>query len=160
MADKIAVLRAGKLEQFGVPLDLYNRPANLFVAGFIGSPKMNFFAGEVTSDAAPSLKIATGELIPLPQTGFAYRPGQKVTLGIRPNHVQAGGEGALTMSVRTAEQLGGESYLYGTLGDGTRVTLHLSGQTSTSADEVIRLSAPLEHIHLFDTTSGLTLRQD
>ena len=160
MADKIAVLRAGKLEQFGVPLDLYNRPANLFVAGFIGSPKMNFFAGEVTSDATPALKIATGELIPLPQTGFAYKPGQKVTLGVRPNHVEPGEGGALTMSVRTAEQLGGESYLYGNLGDGTSVTLHLSGQTSTSAGEVIRLSAPLQHVHLFDTTSGLTLRQD
>ncbi|MGG2473835.1 sugar ABC transporter ATP-binding protein, partial [Rhizobium sp. BR5] len=65
--------------------------------------------------------------------------------------------GALTMSVRTAEQLGGESYLYGSLGDGTPVTLHLSGQTSTSAGEVIRMSAPLQHVHLFDTKSGLTL---
>ena len=160
MADKIAVLRAGKLEQFGVPLDLYNRPANLFVAGFIGSPKMNFFAGEVISGSTPLLKIATGELIPLPQTGFSYAPGQKVTLGIRPNHVKHGSEGPLTMSVRTAEQLGGESYLYGNLGDGTPVTLHLSGQTSTAAGEVIRMAAPLEHVHLFDTTSGLTLKQD
>ncbi|WP_427929004.1 ABC transporter ATP-binding protein [Agrobacterium cavarae] len=160
MADKIAVLRAGKLEQFGVPLDLYNRPANLFVAGFIGSPKMNFFAGEVISVPTPQLKIATGELIPLPQTGFSYAPGQKVTLGIRPNHVKHGSEGPLTMSVRTAEQLGGESYLYGNLGDGTPVTLHLSGQTSTAAGEVIRMAAPLEHVHLFDTTSGLTLKQD
>jgi multiple sugar transport system ATP-binding protein len=160
MADKIAVLRAGKLEQFGVPLDLYNRPANLFVAGFIGSPKMNFFAGEVISGPTPQLKIATGELIPLPQTGFSYAPGQKVTLGIRPNHVKHGSEGPLTMSVRTAEQLGGESYLYGNLGDGTPVTLHLSGQTSTAAAEVIRMAAPLEHVHLFDTTSGLTLKQD
>jgi len=160
MADKIAVLRAGKLEQFGVPLDLYNRPANLFVAGFIGSPKMNFFAGEVISGPTPLLKIATGELIPLPQTGFSYAPGQKVTLGIRPSHVKHGNEGPLTMSVRTAEQLGGESYLYGNLGDGTPVTLHLSGQTSTAAGEVIRMAAPLEHVHLFDTTSGLTLKQD
>ncbi|MDD1500337.1 sn-glycerol-3-phosphate ABC transporter ATP-binding protein UgpC [Agrobacterium sp. CNPSo 3708] len=160
MADKIAVLRAGKLEQFGVPLDLYNRPANLFVAGFIGSPKMNFFAGEVISGPTPLLKIATGELIPLPQTGFSYVPGQKVTLGIRPNHVKHGSEGPLTMSVRTAEQLGGESYLYGNMGDGTPVTLHLSGQTSTAAGEVIRMAAPLEHVHLFDTTSGLTLKQD
>ncbi len=160
MADKIAVLRAGKLEQFGVPLDLYNRPANLFVAGFIGSPKMNFFAGEVISGPTPQLKIATGELIPLPQTGFSYAPGQKVTLGIRPNHVKHGSEGPLTISVRTAEQLGGESYLYGNLGDGTPVTLHLSGQTSTAAGEVIRMAAPLEHVHLFDTTSGLTLKQD
>ncbi|MGL4091544.1 ABC transporter ATP-binding protein [Agrobacterium cavarae] len=160
MADKIAVLRAGKLEQFGVPLDLYNRPANLFVAGFIGSPKMNFFAGEVISGPTPLLKIATGELIPLPQTGFSYAPGQKVTLGIRPNHVKHGSEGPLTMSVRTAEQLGGESYLYGNLGDGTPVTLHLSGQTSTAAGEVIRMASPLEHVHLFDTTSGLALRED
>ncbi len=160
MADKIAVLRAGKLEQFGVPLDLYNRPANLFVAGFIGSPKMNFFAGEVISGPTPLLKIATGELIPLPETGFSYAPGQKVTLGIRPNHVKHGSEGPLTMSVRTAEQLGGESYLYGNLDDGTPVTLHLSGQTSTAAGEVIRMAAPLEHVHLFDTTSGLTLKQD
>ena len=89
MADKIAVLRLGKLEQFGAPLALYNRPANLFVAGFIGSPKMNFLAGQVDADDRARLRLETGEVLAIPQAGFAQRSGANVTLGIRPNHLHA-----------------------------------------------------------------------
>jgi len=160
MADKIAVLRSGNLEQFGAPLMLYNRPANIFVAGFIGSPKMNFFAGEVVSEGAPFLKLATGERVQLPETGFDYAAGQKITLGIRPNHVKIAAGGALKFSTRTVEQLGGESYLYGALADGTRVAVHTAGQTNISIGEDIGLTVPLEEIHLFDTQSGLSVRRD
>ncbi|MCO5731512.1 ABC transporter ATP-binding protein [Rhizobium sp. SSA_523] len=160
MADKIAVLRAGKLEQFGVPLDLYNRPANLFVAGFIGSPKMNFLAGEVAMDGPCRLQLASGQTIPLPPSGFAYGQGQKVTLGIRPNHLQCCEDGELTMEVRTAEQLGAESFIYGKLAGVHPITLQMPGQTSITAGQIIRLKIPTEAIHLFDSLNGVTLRQD
>src|SRR6056297_3294686 len=89
MADKIAVLRLGELEQFGRPLDLYNRPRNLFVAGFIGSPKMNFIAGHVDGSDRTILHLDTGESMKLPATGFRQQVGEPVTLGIRPNHMHA-----------------------------------------------------------------------
>ena len=155
MADKIAVLRLGELEQFGRPLDLYNRPRNLFVAGFIGSPKMNFIKGRVDGDA---LTLETGERMPLPATGFRYQPGQAVTLGIRPNHVSVGDDGAIRMTVASVEQLGGESYIYGTLANESAMALHLSGQVGARIGEVLTVQADPAEVHLFDTESGLSLR--
>jgi len=159
MADKIAVLRNGCLEQFGAPLDLYNHPANVFVAGFIGSPKMNFFSGDIIMQDGPKLQIGEDTHIPLPSNGFSFSPKQKVTLGIRPNHIAIEAEGSLTMLCRKVEQLGSESYLYGTLKDGSAVTIHKTGQT-VPLDEKINLSISPHHIHLFDTTSGLSLIKD
>ncbi|SHF63514.1 carbohydrate ABC transporter ATP-binding protein, CUT1 family [Loktanella atrilutea] len=157
MADKIAVLRLGELEQFGKPLDLYNRPRNLFVAGFIGSPKMNFVAGRIDGD---TLALDTGERMSLPATGFRYQPGQAVTLGIRPNHVTVGDDGPIRMTVASVEQLGGESYIYGTLGNGGAIALHLPGQAGAGTGEVLTIGADPAQIHLFDTESGLSLRTD
>ena len=107
MADKIAVLRLGELEQFGVPLDLFNRPKNIFVAGFIGSPKMNFIEGQVDPSDSQILVLKTGERFTLPDTGFNQSPGQNVTLGVRPVDLQPNDTGNLTMEVRSVEQLGG-----------------------------------------------------
>jgi multiple sugar transport system ATP-binding protein len=160
MADKIAVLRLGELEQFGRPLDLYNRPANLFVAGFIGSPKMNFIRGRVSDGDRNRLIFDTGETLALPSTGFAQKVGEAVTLGIRPNHLHAGEKGPVAMEVRTVEQLGGDSYLYGTLGNGSAMTLHVSGQTGTRAGEKIGVMPDPDHVHLFDTETGVSLRAD
>jgi len=159
MADKIAVLRAGQLEQFGVPLALYNHPANIFVAGFIGSPKMNFFKGEIIVQDVPMMKLATGEQIPLPTSGFSLAAGEAVTLGIRPNHIVLAQDGALTMSCKKVEQLGSDAYLYGCLADDSAVTLHMAGQTTPAIGEKIRLHIPLQHIHLFDTQTGLSKYQ-
>ncbi len=159
MADKIAVLRLGELEQFGRPLDLYNRPRNIFVAGFIGSPKMNFIKGTVAEGGA-SITFDTGETMALPQSGFDYQPGQKVTLGIRPNHVSLVEGGSVSMSVKSVEQLGGESYIYGALKDGTLLTVHLSGQISAEIGEVLTIEGDADEVHLFDTESGLSLRHD
>jgi multiple sugar transport system ATP-binding protein len=157
MADKIAVLRLGELEQFGVPLDLYNRPDNIFVAGFIGSPKMNFIAGQVSGDSQ-MLALATGETMALPQTGFGYGPGQAITLGVRPVDLQPMSGGALRMQVRSVERLGGESYIYGSLSDGTSITLHSPGQTAVNMAETIDIGPVNEQLHLFDTASGRSLR--
>jgi multiple sugar transport system ATP-binding protein len=159
MADKIAVLRLGKLEQFGRPLDLYNSPRNLFVAGFIGSPKMNFIAGRVDGEDRTLLRLDTGERLRLPATGFTQRAGERVTLGIRPNHLRASEDGAVTVHVRSVEQLGGESYVYGETSAGSPITVHSPGQTRIALGDTIRVGAPEAEIHLFDSDSGLTLRE-
>ncbi|NKX45727.1 ABC transporter ATP-binding protein [Roseicyclus persicicus] len=159
MADKIAVLRLGKLEQFGAPLDLYNRPANLFVAGFIGSPKMNFLTGQVDAGDRSLLHLDTGETLRLPAAGFAQRAGEKVTLGIRPNHMQASAEGPVAVQVRSVEQLGGESYVYGHTATGAPITVHSPGQTRIAIGDTVRVGAPEDETHLFDSASGLSLRE-
>ncbi|MEQ8339456.1 MAG: sn-glycerol-3-phosphate ABC transporter ATP-binding protein UgpC [Marinovum algicola] len=158
MADKIAVLRLGRLEQFGRPLDLYNRPDNLFVAGFIGSPKMNFIRGRVSESDRTVMELETGERLTLPETGFAQQPGEAVTLGIRPNQLRAGEDGPIALEVATIEQLGGDSYLYGKLRNGTGITLHLAGQTSVRIGEVIAITPEIEAVHLFDSETERSLR--
>ena len=160
MADKIAVLRLGKLEQLGAPLDLYNRPANLFVAGFIGSPKMNFLSGQVDADDRARLRLETGEVLAIPQAGFAQRSGANVTLGIRPNHLHAADAGPVKVAVRAVEQLGGESYVYGQTASGTAITMHSPCQTWIDLGDVIHVDAPTDEMHLFDTDTGLSLRMD
>jgi multiple sugar transport system ATP-binding protein len=158
MADKIAVLRLGELEQFGRPLDLFNAPENLFVAGFIGSPRMNFLKGTVGEDRT-DLKLDTGDAITLPDHGFAQRPGQEVTLGLRPNDLQPDEAGALHAEIASVEQLGSDSYLYGSFQNGTPVTVHNPGQTAVRPGDKVALTANSDAIHLFDSDSGRTLRQ-
>ena len=158
MADKIAVLRLGELEQFGRPLELYNRPKNIFVAGFIGSPKMNFLNGAVTDTNLITLE--TGESMPLPTAGFAYQTGSKVTVGIRPNHITLSDDATINITVKSVEQLGGESYVYGALKDGTPLTVHLSGQIELQIGQELPISVQLEEIHLFDTETGVSLREN
>ncbi len=157
MADKIAVLRLGELEQFGRPLDLYNQPCNVFVAGFIGSPKMNFLKGKVDADRG-SVTLVTGEVMAIPTEGFSHQSGEEVTVGIRPNSVSLSEDGPVKIEVRSVEQLGGESYVYGSLKDGTQVTVHLSGQISAQVGQTLGIDLDLSNVHLFDSNSGLTLR--
>lgn len=159
MADKIAVLRLGEVEQFGAPLELYNNPRNLFVAGFIGSPKMNFITGQVDGSDRTLLHLDTGESMALPGAGFRQQVGEPVTLGIRPNHLQTSDDGPVTVKVKSVEQLGGESYVYGHTTKGAPMTLHSRGQTRIDFGDTVRVGAPLDEIHLFDTATGLTLRE-
>ena len=162
MADKIAVLRAGKLEQFGKPLDLYNRPANAFVAGFIGSPRMNFLQGRlVLGGAAPVLRLVDGTTLALPQKGFALTDGQEVSLGIRPNHLRAAQDGALSVIVTGLEQHGAESSIFAKMtGQGSAITVQMPGQTTLRRGDSLKLDAPSGDTHLFDAQSGLSLRRD
>ncbi|GLQ36343.1 ABC transporter ATP-binding protein [Amylibacter marinus] len=157
MADKIAVLRKGLVEQFGRPLDLFNYPANRFVAGFIGSPAMNFADGVIKG---ASVVLNAGGTIPLPQGRFDTTDGQQVTFGIRASHLSLDENGPIKLSVKTVEQLGTESYVYGQLDDGTDFALHQLGQVDVQQGTVINLAPTLDHSHLFDTDSGLTQRID
>ena len=141
MADKIVVLRAGRVEQVGAPLELYNTPVNTFVAGFIGSPRMNF------------LPIA---LLP-PQQGAALVPPGTHTIGLRPEHAVFGADGPVAMQVGQVEQLGSTSLLHGTVGTDTPFEMVCNGQTTITGGDTVRLALPREHLHCFDK-DGLRLK--
>jgi multiple sugar transport system ATP-binding protein len=152
MADKIAVLRDGRLEQFGRPLDLFNRPTNMFVAGFIGSPRMNFLPGRGTDGAvvllAGPMVVVSGD--------FDLGEGQQVTLGIRPSGLSLADDG-LALTIGSVERLGTESYLYGVTQDGTQITVHTPGQTSVQPGEVVHLAIDAAQAHLFSTETSRSL---
>lgn len=141
MADKIVVLRAGRVEQTGAPLDLYNRPVNTFVAGFIGSPRMNF------------LPVA---LLPVQGGAMGSIPGGTHTIGLRPEHAVIGADGPIAMKVAQVEQLGSTSLLHGTVGADTPFEMVCNGQTSIARGDTIRLALPAQHLHCFDK-DGLRL---
>ncbi|MEQ9153637.1 MAG: ATP-binding cassette domain-containing protein, partial [Roseitalea porphyridii] len=115
LADRIVVLNAGRVEQIGAPMELYNNPANEFVAGFIGSPKMNFLAGTVGESANGESGIALtefdGATAKVPVSG-TLKPGTEVLLGIRPEHFTSQGTAAIETRIEVIEDLGGVSYGY------------------------------------------------
>ena len=156
MADKIVVLSAGHIEQVGSPLELYHRPKNLFVAGFIGSPKMNF----LTVTARPA---AGGAEVTLPG-GAVLRleghipAGGRMTLGLRPEHAHAGGVGDAVLEgrVKLAEHLGSETLFFVELADGSEIAVKADGLAPERPGDVMRVGVPLRACHLFDA-SGFAL---
>ncbi|WP_138466150.1 ABC transporter ATP-binding protein [Poseidonocella sp. HB161398] len=109
MADKVVVMRGGKVEQAGAPLELYDRPANIFVAGFIGSPSMNFFRG-MPDPGAGGLRLEDGSLIPLPRLP-AQAPGRGLVLGIRPESIALDGSGGVPARILVTEPTGAETHV-------------------------------------------------
>ena len=150
MADRIVVLNAGNVEQAGSPLELYNHPRNLFVAGFIGSPQMNFIKTEIASATAKQVKVVVpgGGSLTLPASG--RKAGEKVVLGVRPEHLSRAAKGAIKAVVQTVEQLGESHLIYAKLTDGTAVQVRGSDQTDAVADQTIALTADPDRCHLFD----------
>jgi multiple sugar transport system ATP-binding protein len=147
MADRIVVLRAGKVEQVDTPLNLFNRPANLFVAGFIGAPGMNLWPGEATGDGR--VRLDAGPVLSHP--GPAQRKGARMTVGLRPQHLALAGEGAITATVGLIEALGAETVVHGTLTDGgARVLAVLPGQLALDKGDTVRLGHAPAALHLFD----------
>ena len=144
MADKIVVLRAGVIEQVGAPLDLYNNPKNLFVAGFIGSPKMNFLTASATDT---TLNVAGGSLaLDRPVTGAT-------TLGVRPEHITlTPGSGAKLADVRVdlVENLGGQTVVYATTTDNQPINIVLEGQSPVTLGENVAAHIDPARLHLFN----------
>jgi ABC-type sugar transport system ATPase subunit len=153
MADKIVVLRAGRVEQVGTPLDLYNEPANRFVAGFIGSPKMNFFEGALqdVQDGHATVRIPDLVAVRLPIANSNARTGDQVVLGVRPEHLVVGGGGDVDVTVQVAltEQLGDETFIYGALPGGETLVIRAPGQNAVRADQPLRVGLRLDACHLF-----------
>jgi multiple sugar transport system ATP-binding protein len=162
LADRIVVLNQGRVEQVGSPLELYTRPLNVFVAGFIGSPKMNLIKAKVEA-VAPGLMTVrlpggTQVAVPLARDPHGVQPGTEVTLGIRPEDVGAPTNGAAKLSgkVLVVERLGSESYLYvRTEGDQTVVARRGPGATA-AAEEPITVGLPAAACHVFGP-DGLAL---
>jgi multiple sugar transport system ATP-binding protein len=157
LADRIVVLQGGRIEQIGTPLDLYNRPDNLFVAGFIGSPRMNLLPARAAGQGTVAVGEAGQELELGRET--ALTAGTSVTLGIRPEHIALAGQGeaGLAMTVDLVERLGGESYLYGSTPGLPQITVRLDGQTSHGRGDQVALRFAPAHLHLFDA-AGKALR--
>ena len=127
LADKIVVLRAGIIEQVGAPLDLYDNPANAFVAGFIGSPRMNFLQGVVAGADGAICQVKLPEfndtVVGIPLKGTIPTVGTKVSLGLRPEHFHDEGDVTLGLTIDMLEHLGGETYAYARSTVGTMVVI-------------------------------------
>jgi multiple sugar transport system ATP-binding protein len=150
LADRIVVLRAGRIEQVGTPLEVYNHPANLFVAGFIGSPRMNLLPARVAGSGQVTIGNDTRS-IPLPSTGQTAS-GASITLGARPEHIDVIDEtqADLIITVNLVEQLGGETYLYGSAPGLPELTVRQDGQARYDRNQRVGLRLKRDALHLFD----------
>jgi multiple sugar transport system ATP-binding protein len=159
MGDRIAVMKTGELQQVGSPLEVYDRPSNLFVASFIGTPPMNFVPATIGSDGATV--AASGFTLPVPETfrdAAAQRTGQKVVLGIRPENIREAprepGDRTvpITVKVEFVEPLGHEVIVHGKVGDDLLVA-KVEPHKAPEMDQMIQLVIEVEASHLFDTTT-------
>ncbi len=163
LADKIVVLNAGVVEQAGSPLELYEHPANLFVAGFIGSPQMNFIDTEVQAAGSSSVTVTLpgGEAFTVPVDGTTARKGDRVKLGIRPEHLQVGTEaddGKLAGVIEVVENLGESHFIYLRTATGALVTIRANGISSLTAKTNLSVRIPPEACHVFNS-DGNALRR-
>jgi multiple sugar transport system ATP-binding protein len=156
LADRIVVMNRGVIEQVGSPAELYDRPANLFVAGFIGSPAMNFISGDVRASGEGAM-VATpdGQAFPLPP-GLGAAPGQALTIGVRPEHLALAETSSVRLQVDIVEPTGDETNLYGRVGD-ELVCVRLHQRVATRPGQLVALAWPLERLHVFETASGTRL---
>jgi multiple sugar transport system ATP-binding protein len=150
LADVIFVLNDGRVEQRGAPLDVYERPATRFVAGFLGSPAMNFLDATVDGGA-----LRMGDVV-LNVEGHTLEDGANVSLGIRPHDLEPDEAGPLVVEVTYTEQLGGETYAYGELA-GQVVVVRLDPHARVAAGEQLALAVAPERVHLFGE-DGKSLR--
>ena len=155
MADKIVVLHDGAVEQIGAPLDLYDCPANLFVAGFIGSPAMNLIEGWLEVGQPPTLVTASGFRIPL-DAAPREAIGLEIVLGIRPEHMRLGGSLGVQAQVVVVEPTGSETHVNATL-DGREIVCVFRERFRGRPGETIPLSIQGGPLHFFDARTGLAI---
>ena len=160
LADKIVVLQSGRIEQTGAPLDIYNNPQNVFVAGFIGSPRMNLIEATANQGAEGWTLTAPNMSVPIPNVD-CLTDGAHCTFGIRPEHVSIATEGSghMKAQVAFAEQLGGETYLYCDVEGSPQITVHQPGQLPIVKGQTLALNFALENMHLFDAYGQVIVNQ-
>ncbi|MDQ1564185.1 MAG: multiple sugar transport system ATP-binding protein, partial [Actinomycetota bacterium] len=154
MGDRIAVLKDGVMQQIGTPRDLYENPKNVFVAGFIGSPAMNLFQTDLTTDG---VKFGS-HTVQIDRATLAAIKGKAITVGIRPEDVTVATSGdGLPVEVDVIEELGADGNLYGHADvAGTRVDLcvRVDGRAHPNAGDKVFVTPKEGHLHLFDVESG------
>ncbi|TBU81451.1 ABC transporter ATP-binding protein [Pseudomonas daroniae] len=153
LADKVVVLNGGRVEQVGSPLELYNHPVNLFVAGFLGTPKMGFLRGQVerVDDGLCQIRLEGGATLDLPLAGTGLTTGSQVTLGIRPEHLNVvpAGQGRLQATADVSERLGSDTFCHVRVGDEV-LTVRVRGDFSPAYGEALALDFDPLHCHLFN----------
>jgi multiple sugar transport system ATP-binding protein len=156
MADRIVVLQDGRIEQVGPPLDLYDRPANHFVAGFIGSPAMNFVSGTLRPDGGRWIVESRGARLDVGSVGKG-RLGQNVLLGIRPEHLEVvGPEQGIAAEVGVVEPTGASTFVFTQIADAP-VCAVLNDRRLPRPGDRIGLTPQIDRIHLFDAETGIRL---
>ena len=158
MADRIVVMNAGHIEQIGTPLELYDRPANTFVASFIGSPAMSFISGtyRTREKTGAVVELANGEALPV--SAVAAADGTRVEVGIRPENYLFADDGPLHLTVEVVEPTGPETHVFGQMG-GQDVRCVFRIRLDPEPGSILRLTAAPENIHLFDATTGARLAE-
>jgi multiple sugar transport system ATP-binding protein len=151
MADRIVVMHDGIVEQVGTPLELYDRPANIFVAGFIGSPAMNLIKGTIKGGKKPAFETETGITLPLAKAPGAAN-GRPVVYGIRPEHFSLG-KGGVASEVSVVEPLGSETQVISKIG-GQKVVGVFRERVSARPGEKLPLVPDPNAVHLFDAETG------
>ena len=154
MADKIVVLRGGYVEQHGSPLELYTHPDNLFVAGFIGSPRMNFIPVELEQNGVEQtiVRLPDGQSVGLNFDTSAANVGDKLTLGLRPEELSgAEGDFSFNLKVVLSEHLGGTSFLYGEYGDNDNFVVERPGNDRTRSGEEVSVAVNASSAYLFSS---------
>ena len=156
LADRLIVMNAGVADQIGTPMDVYDQPSSVFVAGFIGSPAMNFLAGKVgTGGRDVELVNGGAARIVLPLAGPpAVSAGTTVAVGLRPEHLQPAADGPLELEVELAEPLGADTLLHGRFSAQELVTIRQDGHVLAQPGEKRRFSIDPARLHLFDSQSG------
>jgi multiple sugar transport system ATP-binding protein len=154
------VAKEGSVAQCGSPLELYHRPRNLFVAGFIGSPKMNFLPGTFLegNESIAQVKLAGGEVIRAAVNARTLKVGQAITVGIRPEHASMGAaQQHLVREVQWQERLGESTFLYLSSGDiGAPLVVKAEGLARAEPGNRVAMAMPEHHCHIFDD-QGLAL---
>jgi multiple sugar transport system ATP-binding protein len=154
LADRIVVLDAGVVRQFGSPLELYHKPDNQFVAGFIGSPKMNFLTAKVVKASAVTVTVSAAGIasIVVPVAGQGLKAGDALTLGIRPENIDVakGKASSCEGRVELIERLGHQSFIEAMLPTGESLSALIDGTTLVGVDDSIRLQFKGDDCHLFD----------
>ncbi len=162
MADKIVVLQGGVIEQVGSPLELYHHPVNRFVAGFMGSPNMNFLETQVQNIEAEAVTVGLpgGSAVSVPVKAGTVKTGDKVTLGVRPEHLieGGGGDGEMGGKVMVVERLGGGTLLYATLEGDQTISAQIDGNSPIRVGDTIKLGVDKDTCHIF-AADGLALEQ-
>ncbi|WP_144185484.1 sn-glycerol-3-phosphate ABC transporter ATP-binding protein UgpC [Elioraea rosea] len=152
LGDRLVVMHEGKAEQVASPMEVWSRPANIFVAGFIGAPAMNFLEATLAPGGEAAI-LKAGPTIPFIDGKRALPEGAKLTIGIRPEHVATGGEGHVDLRVDLVEPLGAESLVHGMLPSGEELTVRMTGASPLSG-AVLPIGLPPLLVHVFDAATG------
>ena len=155
LGHRLVVLNNGEVEQLGTPIELYQRPASLFVAGFIGSPAMSFASAQLNADGS-GVDLPGGACFALPAMVYAAHAGREVIMGIRPEHLELtqGRDSNTQLAVRLVEQLGADTLVHGHFGENqTDMTIRLNGIRDFTIGDTLPIRVDADNIHLFDPSS-------